>query len=638
MAESSPITLSQPATEERSIVMPLKRIDLLICCGSGCISAGALKIKERFHEVLNEKGMTNEINIIETGCMGPCDYGPVMVIYPEGIFYKAVTPEDVDEIVTEHFEKGRPVKRLMLQDADEQAISAKKDVPFYQKQIKVALENCGYIDPESLDEYIATGGYEALGTLLTTKTPQETIDIMKASGLRGRGGGGFPTHIKWQMVHDAKADQKYYICNGDEGDPGAFMDRSLLEGDPHRVLEGMMIGAYAMGASRGFFYIRAEYPLAIERIKMAIKQAHDIGLMGDNIFGSDFSFDAEVRTGAGAFVCGEETALIHSIEGSRGNPSPKPPYPAISGLWGKPTVVNNVETLGNIPTIYRKGPEWFASMGTATSKGTKVFALTGDIRNTGLVEVPMGITLREMIFDVGGGMAGDHKFKAVQLGGPSGGCLTTEHLEVGVDYETLKEKGAMMGSGGVIVMNDQKCMVNVAKFFMDFCVDESCGKCSPCRIGLKQMYGILERITNGDGKEGDIEELLRLGEAVNKLSLCGLGQTAPNPVLSTIRYFRNEYESHIRDKVCNAKVCLPLMHFDIDKEKCIGCSLCARKCPVTCITGSREEKYTIHQLDCTKCGTCLEVCPVKAISRIPGMHPDVTAKRELDKLRLANED
>jgi len=618
--------------------MSLKRIDLLICCGSGCVSAGSLKIKEKFHEVLDQKGLTSEINIIETGCMGPCDYGPVMVIYPEGIFYKKVTVEDVEEIVTEHFEKGRPVKRLMLQDMDEKTIPAQKDVPFYQKQIKVALENCGYIDPESLDEYIATGGYEALGTVLTTMKPLDVIEIIKNSGLRGRGGGGFPTHIKWKMVHDAVADQKYYICNGDEGDPGAFMDRSLLEGDPHRILEGMMIGAYAMGASRGYLYIRAEYPLAIKRIKMAIAQAHEMGLMGENIFGSDFCFDAEVRTGAGAFVCGEETALIHSIEGNRGNPSPKPPYPAVSGLWGKPTVVNNVETLGNIPTIFRKGAEWFASMGTATSKGTKVFALTGDIRNTGLVEVPMGITLRELIFDVGGGMVGDRNFKAVQLGGPSGGCLTTEHLDVPVDYETLKEKGAMMGSGGVIVMNDQKCMVNVAKFFMDFCVDESCGKCSPCRIGLKQLYEILERITNGEGKEGDIDELIRLGEAVNKLSLCGLGQTAPNPVLSTLRYFRNEYEAHIRDKACANKVCLPLMHFNIHKDKCIGCSLCARKCPVTCISGSREEKYTIHQLDCIKCGNCMEVCPVKAIDKIAGMHPEVVAHKIAEKKALESED
>ncbi|MBP7194482.1 MAG: 4Fe-4S binding protein [Candidatus Cloacimonetes bacterium] len=617
--------------------MSLKRIDLLICCGSGCVSAGALKIKERFHTVLTEKGLQTEVNIIETGCMGPCDYGPVMVIYPEGIFYKTVTPEDVDEIVEEHFIKGRPVSRLMLKDEDK-TIASQKEVPFYQKQVKVALANCGYIDPESLDEYIATGGYEALGMALTQMNPQGAIDVVKASGLRGRGGGGFPTHIKWQMVHDRKEDEKYIICNGDEGDPGAFMDRSLLEGDPHRILEGMMIAAYSIGASQGFFYIRAEYPLAIKRIRQAIEQAREIGLMGKNIFGTDFCFEAEVRTGAGAFVCGEETALIHSIEGNRGNPTPKPPYPAVSGLWGKPSVVNNVETFANIPTIFVKGAEWFASMGTATSKGTKVFALTGDIKNTGLVEVPMGITLREMIFDVGGGMVGGHKFKAVQLGGPSGGCLTVEHLDVPVDYESLKERGAMMGSGGVIVMNDSNCMVNVAKFFMEFCVEESCGKCSPCRIGLKQMYDILNRITSGNGKEGDIEELQRLGESVNKLSLCGLGQSAPNPVLSTIRYFRDEYESHIRDHSCGNKVCLDLMHFDIDKSRCIGCSLCARKCPVNCITGSREEKYTIHQLDCIKCGNCQDVCPVKAVDRIPGTHPEVKEQRAKQQAHNSHDD
>lgn len=618
--------------------MSLKRIDLLICCGSGCVSAGALKIKDKIQSILTDKGLLQEINIIETGCMGPCDYGPVMVVYPEGVFYKKVTVEDAEELVEEHFIKGRPVKRLMLQDEEKQLLSTQKDIPFYQKQVKVALANCGYIDPESLDEYIALGGYEALGNILTGMTTEQTIELVIKSGLRGRGGGGFPTGMKWKFASSSKSDQKYIICNGDEGDPGAFMDRSLLEGDPHRVLEGMMIAAYAIGASKGFFYIRAEYPLAIKRIKHAIEQAKEAGLMGTGIFGTKFSFDAEVRTGAGAFVCGEETALIHSIEGLRGHPTPKPPFPSDKGLWGKPSVVNNVETLANLPTIFLKGAEWFATMGTETSKGTKVFALTGDVKNTGLVEVPMGITLREMIFDVGGGIVGDKGFKAVQLGGPSGGCLTSEHLDVPVDYESLKAKGAMMGSGGVIVMNDTNCMVSIAKFFLDFSVEESCGKCSPCRIGLKQMLDIMERITSGNGKEGDIEELVQLGGAIKELSLCGLGQTAPNPVLSTIRYFRHEYEAHIKDHACATSVCLDLMHFMIDKAKCIGCSLCARKCPVSCISGSKEEKYTIHQTDCIKCGTCMEVCPVKAISKVPVMHDEVKASREARKKQLESEE
>ncbi len=618
--------------------MSLKRIDLLICCGSGCISAGSLKIKEKFDELLQEKGLSAEVNIIETGCMGPCDYGPVMMVYPEGVFYKKVSIADIPEIVEEHFLKGRPVKRLMMHDDDSHELATTPEIPFYQQQVKVALENCGYIDPESLDEYIATGGYEALGTILTSMSQEQTIDVVKRSGLRGRGGAGFPTWLKWKLTFEVKKEPKFVICNGDEGDPGAFMDRSLLEGDPHRVLEGMIIAAYAIGASKGFFYIRAEYPLAIKRIKLAIEQAREVGLIGQNIFGSAFSFDAEVRAGAGAFVCGEETALISSIEGERGHPKPKPPYPSIQGLWKQPTMVNNVETLANLQSIFRKGAEWFASMGTETSKGTKVFALTGDVQNTGLVEVPMGITLRELIFNVGGGISNNGTFKAVQLGGPSGGCLTTEHLDVKVDYESLKANGAMMGSGGVIVMNDANCMVNVAKYFLDFCVDESCGKCSPCRIGLKQMYDIMERITQGNGNDSDIEELQRIGDTVIQLSLCGLGQTGPNPVLSMIRYFRDEYIAHIHDKTCPAKVCLDLMHFDIDKSKCIGCSLCARKCPVTCISGSRDEKYTIHQVDCVKCGNCLEVCPVKAVSKVAGIHSDVTAKQKQDEIDKLTEE
>lgn len=607
--------------------MPTKRIDLLICCGSGCISAGSLKIKEKFIELLQTNNLTDEVNMIETGCMGPCDFGPVLMVYPEGIFYKKVTIEDVEEIVTEHFLKGRPVKRLMEQDKDV-AITVKEDIPFYQKQIKVALANCGYLDPESLDEYIALGGYEAFGNALTNMTPDDVITVVKNSGLRGRGGAGFPTGLKWDFVKRAEGSPKYVVCNADEGDPGAFMDRSLLEGDPHRVIEGMMLAAYGTGASKGFFYIRAEYPLAIKRIKKAIVDLTAAGLLGENIFGTNFSFEIEVRTGAGAFVCGEETALIASIEGKRGQPTPKPPYPANSGVWEKPTLVNNVETLGNIPTIFQKGAEWFASMGTEKSKGTKVFALTGDIANTGLVEVPMGITIKELIYEVGGGIVGEHDFKAVQLGGPSGGCLTKEHLDVQIDYENLTERGAMMGSGGVIVMNDTNCMVNIAKFFLDFSVDESCGKCAPCRIGLKQMYQILDKITKGEGKPGDIEELEVLGNSIKQLSLCGLGQTAPNPVLSTIRYFKKEYESHINDKSCPTKVCLDLLSFDIIKDKCIGCSLCARRCPTSCISGSRQEKYVIDQINCVKCGNCVDVCPVKAVTKQAGMHPDIIKHKE----------
>ena len=605
----------------------MRRIDLLLCCGSGCLSAGSLKVKKRFEEVLEEQDITSEINIIETGCMGPCDYGPVMMVYPEGVFYKHVKPEDVEELVMEHFVKGRPLKRLMIQDDAEKVLATKKEIPFYQKQVKVALENCGHIDPEKIEEYIAVDGYEALGRAISEKSPQETIDLVKASGLRGRGGGGFSTGLKWQFASDAPNDPKYIICNGDEGDPGAFMDRSLLEGDPHRVLEGMMLAAYAVGATHGYFYIRAEYPLAIRRINNAIKQCREYGLIGENILGTEFCFEAEVRTGAGAFVCGEETALIHSIEGERGQPTPKPPFPAISGVWGKPTVVNNVETLGNLPTIFRKGAEWFASMGSEKSKGTKVFALTGDIKNTGLVEIPMGITLRELIYEVGGGTPEGKKFKAVQLGGPSGGCLTEADLDTPIDYDSLLAKGAMVGSGGVIVMDESNCMVNVAKFFLEFSMEESCGKCTPCRVGLKVMYDIMDRITSGAGKEGDIEELISLGETIKDTSLCGLGQTAPNPVLSTIRYFRHEYEAHIERKSCPTKVCTDLMHFQIDEDKCIGCGLCSRKCPVDCIPGNRTDKYHITQDDCVKCGNCFEVCPVNAIDKVAGKSKELSVKK-----------
>ena len=598
-----------------------KRVDVLLCFGSGCVSAGARGIKEELQRLVRENGIDNEVNIIETGCMGPCDYGPLMLIYPEGVFYKKLTPEDMKEVVEEHLLKGRVVERLLMHDDSvaDRAIRKVDDVPFYKSQTKVALKHCGYLDPESLEEYVAVDGYAALGKVLEEMKPEDVINEIKISGLRGRGGGGFPTHLKWTLSRSAKSDDgvKYLICNGDEGDPGAFMDRSLLEGDPHKVLEGMMIGAYAMGASKGYFYIRAEYPLAIERIKLAISKAKEYGLLGENILGSDFCFDAEVRTGAGAFVCGEETALMSSIEGKRGHPKPKPPYPSDKGLWGKPSSVNNVETFANVPSIILNGGQWFASMGTEKSKGTKVFALTGDVKNTGLVEVPMGITIGELIDNVGGGISKGN-FKAVQLGGPSGGCLTKEHWDVPIDYDSLTAKGAMMGSGGVIVMDDSQCMVNVAKFFLEFSLEESCGKCSPCRVGLKHMHNILENITNGNGSMKDLEELENVGELIKATSLCGLGQSAPNPVLSTMNYFRNEYESHIKNKRCEALVCTELLHFDIDKDKCVGCSLCAKKCPVNCINGSREEKFTIVQSECIKCGNCKDVCPVNAVDKLAG--------------------
>jgi NADP-reducing hydrogenase subunit HndC len=606
-----------------------KRTDVLLCCGSGCVSAGAYKVKAALIDELKKHEIADEVNIIETGCMGPCDYGPVMMVYPEGIFYRKVSPEIVPELVEEHFVKGRPLRSLMLLDSDK-VYEKIKEIPFYQKQVKVALANCGYIDPDIIEEYIATGGYEAIGKILTEYTPDQTIELVTKSGLRGRGGGGFFTGTKWRLGRDSESVQKYIICNADEGDPGAFMDRSLLEGDPHKVLEGMMIAAYAVGADKGYFYIRAEYPLAIRRIRNAIRQAHDLGLLGDNIFGTDFSFTAEVRTGAGAFVCGEETALIASIQGKRGQPEAKPPYPTTSGLWDTPTVVNNVETLANLSSIVLKGSDWFASMGTQTSKGTKVFALTGDVQNTGLVEVQMGVTLRELIYEVGNGIPDGKSFKAVQLGGPSGGCLTVDHLDTPIDYESLRAAGAMVGSGGIIVMNDENCMVNVAKYFLEFSVEESCGKCTPCRVGLKKMFSILKRITEGKGEPGDIDELITLGETIKNTSLCGLGQSAPNPVLSTIRYFRHEYEAHLFERSCSAKVCLSLMHYLINQADCIACGICSRNCPVSCIPGSREEKYKITQKDCIKCGNCFEVCPVKAIHKIPGSAHQIAEKFDDD--------
>lgn len=537
---------------------------VLICSGAACLSSGEEVVKNRLDTLIKEKNLENDVKIIETGCMGPCQYGPVMIVYPDGSYYINLTEDKVEKIVNEHFIKGRPVKEFLWETPEaRKKVEEKKIVPFFEKQLKIVLSNCGNIDPENIDEYIGTGGYEALGKVLTEMTPEEVIDIVTKSGLRGRGGAGFPTGLKWKFAREAKGDEKYVICNGDEGDPGAFMDRSICEGDPHAVLEGMVIAGYAIGANKGYIYIRAEYPLAVKRLQIALKQAKKYGLIGKNILETGFNFDIEIRMGAGAFVCGEETALIASIEGKRGQPRPKPPFPAQRGLWGKPTVINNVETLANIRHIILNGPEWFASFGTEKSKGTKVFALSGKVKNTGLVEVPIGITLRELIFDIGGGIPNDKKFKAVQIGGPSGGCIPEEHLDAQIDYESLTSLGAIMGSGGLIVLDEDNCMVSMAKFFLEFTVDESCGQCIPCRVGLKQMYNILEKITKGYGTMEDLQKLEELAKTVKTTSLCGLGQTAPNPVLSTLRYFKDEYLEHIKEKKCKANVC----KFELKEEK-----------------------------------------------------------------------
>ena len=593
----------------------MRRLEVLVCSGTACLSSGSEAVKRALLEAISAHGIADEVRIVETGCMGPCELGPVMLVYPEGTFYVKVKPEDAEEIVVEHFLKGRPVQRLLWAEG----APAPREIPFFARQKKVVLANCGIIDPEEIEEYIAAGGYEALGKALAEMSPDEVIEEIKRSGLRGRGGAGFPTGVKWELVRKAPGSEKYVICNADEGDPGAFMDRAILEGDPHAVLEGMAIAAYAVGAKRGYIYVRAEYPLAIQRLKRAISQAREYGLLGDDIFESGFSFDVELRMGAGAFVCGEETALIASIEGRRGEPRPRPPYPAQSGLWGKPTLINNVETFANVRHIILKGADWFSSLGTQTSKGTKVFALAGQVRNTGLVEVPMGITLRELIFEVGGGVPKGQKFKAVQIGGPSGGCLPEELLDVPVDYESLREHGAIMGSGGVIVLDDSACMVNVAKFFLQFTADESCGKCTPCRVGTQMMLEILNRITEGEGTEEDLARLEELAQLVKSASLCGLGQTAPNPVLSTLRYFRDEYLAHIRDKACPAGVCPALIHYEIDPELCRGCDACRRACPTGAIQGTPgKPPYTLDQSRCIRCGACLAACPFGAIARLPG--------------------
>ena len=601
------------------------RIHALICGGTGCTSSGSAEIQEALHREIAAQGLEDEIKVVQTGCFGLCALGPIMIVYPEGVFYSKVTADDVPEIVEEHFLKGRPVERLIYKEeeneTEEQILnSSLSNTQFYKKQLRVALRNCGVINPENIDEYIAMDGYFALAKVLKEMTPEDVIKTILDSGLRGRGGGGFPTGRKWQFARNSVSDKKYVVCNADEGDPGAFMDRSVLEGDPHAVLEAMAIAGYAIGADEGWIYIRAEYPIAVARLKIAIKQAREYGVLGNDIFGSGFNFDIHIRLGAGAFVCGEETALLTSIEGNRGMPRSRPPFPAIKGLWGKPTIINNVETYADIAQIILKGPEWFASMGTEKSKGTKVFALGGKIHNTGLVEIPMGTTLREIVEDIGGGVPNGKKFKAAQTGGPSGGCIPASLIDTPIDYDNLTAIGSMMGSGGLIVMDEDTCMVDLAKFFLEFTVDESCGKCSPCRIGTRRMLEILTRITEGNGTLEDLDELEEIAATLKTNSLCALGQTAANPVLSTIKHFRDEYLAHIVDKKCPAGVCKKLMHYTVIKDKCFGCGMCMRACPTNAISktdytapGKKLPAVEIDSKKCIKCGACIATCKFKAI-------------------------
>ncbi|MCH5323908.1 MAG: NADH-quinone oxidoreductase subunit NuoF [Eubacterium sp.] len=592
------------------------RKHVLVCGGTGCTSSGSMNIIKKLEEELKKNGIENEIKIVKTGCFGLCALGPIMIVYPEGSFYSMVNEENIPEIVSEHLVKGNVVERLLYSETvTENGIKSLNETNFYKKQHRVALRNCGVISPEDIEEYIALDGYKALAKVLTEMTPDDVIQTVLDSGLRGRGGGGFPTGKKWQLARNLvkDADQKYVCCNADEGDPGAFMDRSVLEGDPHVVIEAMAIAGYAIGATQGYIYVRAEYPIAVERLQIAIKQAREYGLLGDNIFGTGFKFDLDLRLGAGAFVCGEETALMTSIEGNRGEPRPRPPFPAESGLFNKPTILNNVETYANIPQIILKGADWFASMGTEKSKGTKVFALGGKIHNTGLVEIPMGTTLREVIYEIGGGIPNGKEFKAAQTGGPSGGCIPAEHLDIPIDYDNLIAIGSMMGSGGLIVMDENNCMVDIAKFFLEFTVDESCGKCTPCRIGTKRLYEMLEKITSGNATLEDLDKMEKLCYYIKNNSLCGLGQTAPNPVLSTLRYFKDEYLAHVNDKKCPAGVCQDLLTYKIVADKCKGCTACARKCPVGAISGTVKEPHTIDTSKCIKCGACIATCKFGAI-------------------------
>ena len=594
------------------------RSHVMVCAGTGCASSGSGPVAEAFEAEVAKSGLDNEVRVIRTGCFGLCALGPIVVIYPEASFYSMVKVEDVPEIVSEHLLKGRPVIRLLYDETvgEDNTIKSLDETGFYKKQLRIALRNCGVINPENIDEYIGFDGYQALGRVLTEMKPEEVIEIILDSGLRGRGGAGFPTGLKWKFAAGNRGQvQKYVCCNADEGDPGAFMDRSVLEGDPHVIIEAMAIAAYAIGADKGYVYVRAEYPIAVERLSIAIGQARDYGLLGKNIFDTRFDFDIEIKLGAGAFVCGEETALMTSIEGKRGEPRPRPPFPAVKGLFGCPTILNNVETYANIPRIILKGSEWFKSIGTEKSKGTKVFALGGKIKNTGLVEIAMGTTLREIVEEIGGGVPGGHAFKAAQTGGPSGGCIPASLIDTPIDYDNLIAIGSMMGSGGLIVMDDTNCMVDIAKFFLEFTVEESCGKCTPCRVGNKRLLELLDKITNGRATMEDLDKIDELAHFIKDNSLCGLGQTAPNPVLSTLRYFRDEYVEHIEHKRCPAGVCKALLTYSIDAEKCVGCTLCSRVCPVGCISGEVKKPHTIGMDKCIKCGACMEKCKFGAISR-----------------------